>query len=435
MGQGRRYLQRHRRLQRTDGAATRPGRAGRRPRGQDQAARSHRLRRRRLGRHGDVDQPADRRPSVADDGSHAHHPCRRPGRPSANDAPRRRRAPAGGRVPALRHHRQHDDQAALGVHLRGDARRARGRHRRQARRPGADLGGDGRLERPHRERQLDGQQPHRAGAQHRRGDHRRRHGRLVEEDHRRRARRDPAAQGSHQHDGRSAALVRRRGDARRARGRHRRAARRPGRGAGRRRHVEGPDRQRQPARRQPDDPGAQHRRGDDGRRPRRPFAQDHRGREGRDSRAEEHHQHHGRSAQRLCRRGDARRARGRHRRQARRPGAGAGRRRHVEGPDRQRQLDGVEPDQPGAQHRRGGDRHRRRRLVEEDHRERQRRNPAAEGDHQHDGRSAQRLCLGSDARRARGRHRRTPRRPGRGARRRRHVEGSDRLASTRWRRT
>ena len=40
------------------------------------------------------------------------------------------------------------------------------------------------------------------------------------------------------------------------------------------------------------------------------------------------------------RRGVARGARGRHRRQARRPGAGAGRRRHLEGPDRQRQLDG-----------------------------------------------------------------------------------------------
>ena len=37
-------------------------------------------------------------------------------------------------------------------------------------------------------------------------------------------------------------------------------------------------------------------------------------------------------------RSDARRARGRHRRPARRPGAGAGRRRHLEGPDRQRQL-------------------------------------------------------------------------------------------------
>ena len=37
----------------------------------------------------------------------------------------------------------------------------------------------------------------------------------------------------------------------------------------------------------------------------------------------------------------ARRARSRHRRQARRPGAGAGSRRHLEGPDRQRQLHGA----------------------------------------------------------------------------------------------
>ena len=33
----------------------------------------------------------------------------------------------------------------------------------------------------------------------------------------------------------------------------------------------------------------------------------------------------------------------------------AGRRRHLEGPDRQRQLDGRQPDRPGAQHRRGDD--------------------------------------------------------------------------------
>ena len=39
-------------------------------------------------------------------------------------------------------------------------------------------------------------------------------------------------------------------------------------------------------------------------------------------------------------RGDARGARGRHRRQAGRPGRGQGRGRHLEGPDRQRQLDG-----------------------------------------------------------------------------------------------
>ena len=44
---------------------------------------------------------------------------------------------AQGRVPALGQAGQHDDRAALGVHLGGDARGARGRHRGQARRPGA----------------------------------------------------------------------------------------------------------------------------------------------------------------------------------------------------------------------------------------------------------------------------------------------------------
>jgi HAMP domain-containing protein len=47
--------------------------------------------------------------------------------------------------------------------------------------------------------------------------------------------------------------------------------------------------------------------------------------------------------------------RSRHRRQAGRPGRGARRRRRLEGPDRQRELHGVEPDEPGAQHRRGDD--------------------------------------------------------------------------------
>ena len=64
-----------------------------------------------------------------------------------------------------------------------------------------------------------------------------------------------------------------------------------------------------------------------------------------------------------------------------------------------------------------------------------RRDPAAEGDHQHDGRPAQRLRRRGDARGARGRHRRPARRPGQRARRRRHLEGPDRLASTRWPRT
>ena len=41
---------------------------------------------------------------------------------------------------------------------------------------------------------------------------------------------------------------------------------------------------------------------------------------------------------------DARGARGGHRRQAGRPGRGAGRGRHLEGPDRQRELHGRQPD-------------------------------------------------------------------------------------------
>ena len=58
---------------------------------------------------------------------------------------------------------------------------------------------------------------------------------------------------------------------------------------------------------------------------------------------------------------DARGARSRHRGQARRPGASARRGRHVERPHRLRQLDGFEPDRPGAQHcrRRHRDRERR----------------------------------------------------------------------------
>ena len=152
--------------------------------------------------------------------------------------------PLQGRVPALRRDRQHDDQAAQRVHLGSDARRPRSRHRRQARRPGAGRRRHRRVEGPDRERQLDGVEPDRAGPQHRRGDDRGRQRRLVEEDHRRRARRNSAAQGSHQHDGGSAALVRLGSDARRARGRHRRQARRPGHRAGRRRHLEGFDRTR-----------------------------------------------------------------------------------------------------------------------------------------------------------------------------------------------
>ena len=117
-------------------------------------------------------------------------------------------------------------------------------------------------------------------------------------------------------------------------------ARRPGRCAGRVRHLEGPHRKRELDGRQPDRPGAQHRRGDDGGGGRQSVEEDHRRREGRDLGAEEHHQHHGGPAALLRGRGDARRPRGRQRRQARRPGGRAGRRRHLEGSHRLGQFDG-----------------------------------------------------------------------------------------------
>ena len=61
-----------------------------------------------------------------------------------------------------------------------------------------------------------------------------------------------------------------------------------------------------------------------------------------------------------------------------------------------------------------------------------RRDSGAEGHHQYDGGPAQQLRLRSDARRARGRHRRQARRPGASRRRRRHVEGPDRQRQPTW---
>ena len=257
---------------------------------------------------------------------------------------RGRRPAARGRVPAHRQDHQQDGRPARQLLGRGDARGARGRHRRQARRPGQGQGRRRHLEGPDRLGQLDGRQPDRPGAQHRRRDDRRRQGRPVEEDRRRRQGRVPDAEEHHQHDGRPAALVRVGSDAGGARGRHRRLARRPGARRGRLGHVEGPDRLGQLDGRQPDVAGAQHRRRDQGRGGRRPVEEDHRRRQGRDPRAEEHRQHDGRPAALVRRRSDARGARGRHRRQARRPGRRAGRGRHLEGPDRVGQLHGRQPD-------------------------------------------------------------------------------------------
>ena len=159
---------------------------------------------------------------------------------------------------------------------------------------------------------------------------------------------------------------------------------------------------------------------------RRPVEEDHRRREGRDPRAQEHHQHHGRPAQRLRLGSDPRRPRSRHRRQARRPGAGAGRRRHLEGPDRQREPDG-------------------RNLTGQVRNIAEVTTAVANGDLSKkitvdvkgeilelkdtintmvDQLNS--LRLGSDPRRPRSRHGRQARRPGAGRRRRRHLGGPDR---------
>ena len=330
------------------------------------------------------------------------------------------------RVPAHRQDRQHDGGSARLVRLGSDPRGPRSGHRRQARRPGQGEGRRRHVEGPDRQRELDGRQPDRPGAQHRRRDHGRGQRRLVQEDHGRREGRVPRAEGHHQHDGGSAPLVRLGSDPRGPRSGHRRQARRPGPRRRRVRHVEGPDRQRELHGRQPDRPGAQHRRGDDGRGQRRPVEEDHGRREGRNSRAEEHHQHDGGSAQLVRRGSDARGPRSGHRRQARRPGRGEGRGRHVEGPDRQRELHGRQPDRPGAQHRRSDHGRGQRRPVEEDHGRREGRNSRAEEHHQHDGRSAQLVRRRSDPRGPRSGHRRQARRPGRREGRGRHLEGPDR---------
>ena len=113
------------------------------------------------------------------------------------------------RNPRAEEHRQHDGGSAPVVRRGSDPRGPRGGHRRQARRPGRRAGRRRHLEGPDRQRELHGRQPDRPGAQHRRRDQGRRRRRPVAQDHRRREGRDPRAEEHRQHDGRSAAVVRR----------------------------------------------------------------------------------------------------------------------------------------------------------------------------------------------------------------------------------
>ena len=132
--------------------------------------------------------------------------------------------------------------------------------------------------------------------------------------------------------------------------------RRPGRGEGRLRDLARPHGVRELHGLEPDRPGALDRPGLDRGRRRRPVAEDQRRGQGRGGRARGHDQQDGRPAALVRGGGHARRARGGYRGQARRPGRGGGRVRHLARPHGERELDGVEPDGSGPQHRRGHDR-------------------------------------------------------------------------------
>ena len=203
------------------------------------------------------------------------------GRPVAAHRAAQRQPAAARGVPADRAHRQRDGRPARAVHRRGHPGRPRGRHRGQPRRPGQGARGVGQLEGPHRLGELDGQQPHQPGPRHRPGHHRGGQRRPLPQDHGRREGRAVRAEEHDQHDGRPAVVVRLRGDPGGPRGRHRGQARRPGRGARRLGHLEGPHRQRQRHGQQPHRPGPLDRPGVDRGRPRRPEPEDHRRGQGR----------------------------------------------------------------------------------------------------------------------------------------------------------
>ena len=230
---------------------------------------------------------------------------------------------------------------------------------------------------------------------------------------------------THQHDGGPAASFAG-SDARGARSGHRRQAGRAGAGAGRGGHVEGSDRLRELDGRQPDWPGPKHRRSVDGHRERRlskKITVNVRGeilllKETINTMVDQLNAFAGEVTRVAREVGTEGRLGG----QANVPGV-AGTWKDLDGLG---ELDGRQPDCPGAQHRRGDDGCGARRLVAQDHGGREGRNSGAEEHHQHDGGPAERVRRRSDARGARSGHGRQAGRPGAGAGRGWHVEGLDR---------
>ncbi len=329
-----------------------------------------------------------------------------------------------GRDPRSQEHRQLDGREAERLRRRGHPNSARRRHRRCSRRSGGRARGFGPVAGSDRQRQLHGRQPDQPGAQYRRGHNRRGPGRSLAQDHGRCQGRDPGTQEHHQHHGGQAAELLIGGHPGLAPGRHRGDARRAGRGKGCLRRLEGSDRQRQPDGRQPDRPGAGHRPGDDRGGRGRTYQENHGGGQRRDPGAEEHHQHHGRPALQLRRRGHPGGSRGGNRRHTGRSGRGGRGLGHVEGADKERQSHGHQPDQPGAQHRRGDDRGGQGRPLTEDHRRGQRRDTRASKHDQHDGGPAFEFCRRGHAGSARSGNRGPAWRPGRGDGCLGHLEGA-----------
>ena len=137
-------------------------------------------------------------------------------------------------------------------------------------------------------------------------------------------------------------------------------------------------------------PGAQHRPGHHRGRPRRPHPEGVRRRPRRDPRAQDHGQPDGRPALVVRRRGHPRRPRGRHRGQARRPGPGRRRVRHLAAADRERQPARRHPHHPAARDRRGVHRGHAGRPQPADHRPGAGRGGRAQGQPQRDDRQAPR---------------------------------------------
>ena len=164
---------------------------------------------------------------------------------------------------------------------------------------GGQAAGAGRrrhLEGSDRHRQRHGGELDRAGARHRQGGDRGRGRRPEAKSHRRLQGRGGGAGRDHQQHDRYAGDLRRSGHHRGARSGRRRAARRPGQRAGRGGHLEGFDRQREPAGREPDHPGARHRRSGDRGHQGRPDPLGASGGARRGRRAQGQHQHHDRES-------------------------------------------------------------------------------------------------------------------------------------------